>query len=248
MIMLRSLALVALLPTSIFAFQAPPSSFVLVGDSTTKANGGWGPGFCGTDTIPSALEPDTPCNNTAQSGATTTSFRVDGSWDFAIDAVKREIANGRKTYVTIQFGHNDQKVAPPETMGANLATMVQELKALGAEPVLVTSLTRRNFHSDGSIDDILGPWANETILVAQQQGTHLLDLHAKSIDYVVAIGPDASHRLNLAAGDNTHLNDNGAIVFGRMVADLLASSFPDVLPIVPNPDLSRNISLGIPSF
>ena len=123
--------------------------------------------------------------------------------------------------MTIQFGHNDQKIAPPESMGANLTVMVEELKALGAEPVLVTSLTRRNFHSDGSIDDILGPWADETTLIAkvaaslldlklrnidgllQQQGTHLLDLHAESIKYVVAIGPDASHRLNLAAGDNT---------------------------------------------
>jgi hypothetical protein len=52
-------------------------------------------------------------------------------------------------------------------MGANLRIMVNDLrntaKAVGkgsVEPVLVTPLTRRNFHSDGSIDDILGPWAD----------------------------------------------------------------------------------------
>ncbi|KAL0580973.1 hypothetical protein V5O48_001065 [Marasmius crinis-equi] len=225
--MLRFSALALLSASSFLALaqEVPPSSFVLIGD-----------------------KPNTPCNNTARSGATTGSFVADGSWDISIDAIKREVANGRKTYVTLQFGHNDQKIAPPESMGANLTTMVQEIQALGAEPVLVTSLTRRNFHSDGSIDDILEPWANETILVSQQQGTHLLDLHASSIEYVVAIGPDASHRLNLSPDDNTHLNEDGAIVFARLVADLFNASFPGILPIVPDPELSRNISLGIPSF
>jgi len=38
--------------------------------------------------------------------------------------------------------------------------MVREIRDLGAEPVLVTSLTRRSFHSDGTIADTLGPWAD----------------------------------------------------------------------------------------
>ena len=62
--------------------------------------------------------------------------------------------------MTIQFGHNDQKIAPPESMGTNLTLMVQQVRALGAEPVLVTSLTRRTFNADGTIDDTLGPWAD----------------------------------------------------------------------------------------
>lgn len=95
------------------------------------------------------------------------------------------------------------KIAPPESMGANLTVMVQQIRALGAEPVLVTSLTRRSFHTNGTIEDTLGPWADETILVSQQQNTHLLDLHAASIKYVEAIGPDAAHRLNRLPGDNT---------------------------------------------
>ncbi|KAJ7475879.1 hypothetical protein FB451DRAFT_989224, partial [Mycena latifolia] len=58
------------------------------------------------------------------------------------------------------------------------------------------------------------PWADETILVSQQLSTHLLDLHAASITYCEEIGPDAAHRLNREADDNTHLNNNGTIVFG----------------------------------
>jgi lysophospholipase L1-like esterase len=62
--------------------------------------------------------------------------------------------------VTIQFGHNDMKIGPPESMGANLTSMVKQIRAIGGEPVLVTSLTRRSFHSNGKLIDTLGPWAN----------------------------------------------------------------------------------------
>lgn len=61
--------------------------------------------------------------------------------------------------MTIQFGHNDMKIAPPESMGVNLTAMVKEVRNLGAEPVLVTSLTRRSFRANGTVADTLGPWA-----------------------------------------------------------------------------------------
>ncbi|KAF9030959.1 hypothetical protein BDZ89DRAFT_1064284, partial [Hymenopellis radicata] len=50
------------------------------------------------------------------------------------------------------------KIAPPGSMGANMTIMVQEIRALGAEPILVTSLTRRSFNDDGTIADTLQPW------------------------------------------------------------------------------------------
>ncbi|KAK7033151.1 SGNH hydrolase [Favolaschia claudopus] len=237
--------------------RSVPTSFVLVGDSTTANgtilnSGGWGNGFCGSTNItaltPSSLVKDTPCINTAKNGATTGSFVADGSWDIAVAAIQAEVARGRRTLVTLQFGHNDMKIAPPESMGANLTIMIDQIRSLGAEPVLVTSLTRRNFFDNGTIQDALAPWADETILISQQQQTHLLDLHAHSITYVEAIGPDAAHRLNRSPDDNTHLNENGTIVFGRMVADLFRASFPGELPIISNPGLSFNISHGIPSY
>ncbi|KAF5362865.1 hypothetical protein D9758_007023 [Tetrapyrgos nigripes] len=235
--------------------QTAPTSFVLVGDSTTANgttpnSGGWGNGFCGSTvtSTPSSLAPGTPCINTAHNGATTGSFVADGFWDISLAAIRGEVAKGRRTLVTIQFGHNDMKIAPPESMGQNLTMMVQQIRALKAEPVLVTSLTRRDFNNDGTINDSLGPWADQTILISQQQNTHLLDLHAASITYVEAIGPDPAHRLNRTPDDNTHLNNNGTIVFGRMVADLMNASFPNQLPIIANPALTFNITHGIPSF
>ncbi|KAF8917423.1 SGNH hydrolase [Mucidula mucida] len=233
-----------------------PTSFVLIGDSTTANgttpnSGGWGNGFCGSTvtSTPSSLESDTPCINTAHNGATTGTFVAGGFWNISVAAIQSEVAKGRRTFATIQFGHNDMKIAPPESMGVNMTLMVQEIRALGAEPILVTSLTRRSFNDDGTIADTLQPWADEAILVAQEQGTHLLDLHAASIAYCEAIGEAASHRLNRLEDDNTHLNVNGTIVFGRMVADLMEASFPPGdLPIIANPELSFNITHGIASY
>ncbi|PPQ82001.1 hypothetical protein CVT24_009893 [Panaeolus cyanescens] len=238
-----------------FVAAQRPTSFVLVGDSTTangttENSGGWGNGLCGstiTGNIAS-IAAGTPCINTAHNGATTGTFVSNGFWATSLAAIKSEVGKGRRTLVTIQFGHNDMKIAPPESMGQNLTSMVQQVRALGAEPVLVTSLTRRSFNSAGKVSDTLGPWADETKLIAQQQGTHLLDLHAASIKYVEAIGPDAAHRLNRTPDDNTHLNVNGTTVFGRMVADLLKMSFPGELPIIANDPLSNNIARGIASF
>ncbi|KAJ6576472.1 SGNH hydrolase [Mycena vulgaris] len=242
---------------SVSARAHAPTSFVLIGDSTTANgtvpnSGGWGNGFCGS-TDPSAvtassLAPGTPCINTAHNGATTGSFVADGFWNISIATIKAEVAKGRRTLATIQFGHNDMKIAPPESMGANMTVMVNQIRALGAEAVIVTSLTRRSFNANGTIADALGPWADEAILIAKQLGTHLLDLHAASIKYVEAIGPDAAHRLNRLPDDNTHLNENGTIVFGRMLADLMSASFPGALPIIANPGLTFNISHGIASF
>jgi len=251
-----SIALGCLL-VSVSAFKNVPTSFVLVGDSTTANgtildSGGWGNGFCGSTNeaalTASSLAPGTPCINTAKNGATTGSFVADGSWNISVATIQGEIAKGRRTLVTVQFGHNDMKIAPPESMGANLTIMVDQIRALGAEPVLVTSLTRRTFFDNGTIQDLLAPWADETILISQQLQTHLLDLHAHSITYVEAIGPDAAHRLNRSPDDNTHLNENGTIVFGRMVADLMSASFPHQLPIIPNPGLTFNITHGIASY
>jgi lysophospholipase L1-like esterase len=82
------------------------------------------------------------------------------SFNISLAAIRGEVAKGRRTLVTIQFGHNDQKIAPPESMGANMTVMVKQIRALGGEPVLVTSLTRRNFNPNGTIIDALGPWAD----------------------------------------------------------------------------------------
>jgi hypothetical protein len=173
-----TIALATLISTFNFVHAVPKCrkkyAFVLTGDSTTAANGGWGDGFC------SILAVNTSCANHGKSGATTGTFEESGALDSALADVALFAKAGKKTFVTVQFGHNDQKIvstsqgqvqqlhlthftlsqAPPESMGRNLTTIAGQIRAAGGEPVLVTSLSRRNFFSNGTINDILGPWAN----------------------------------------------------------------------------------------
>ncbi|KAI0748145.1 SGNH hydrolase [Daedaleopsis nitida] len=221
-------------------------SFIIIGDSTSKYDGGWGPGFCiSTKDITTVT-----CINLAVSGGTTGGFFESGLFETSLAAVGAEAALGHRPVVTVQYGHNDQKIAPAEGMGKNLTTIVKAIKAVGGSPILVTSLTRRNFFANGTIDDALELWAEETIKVAHAQRLPLLDLHAQSVEYCEAIGPEASHRLNYLPTDNTHLNPNGATVFGRMVADLMVAALGNStsLGIIANPELTYNITHGIPSY
>lgn len=90
---------------------------------------------------------------------------------------------------------------------------------------------------------------NATISVALERETKWIDLNKASTDYVNAIGPDASHVYNLAPDDNTHLNDWGSVVFGRMVSDLLVEKYGDVFEqwTVENQTLSEAIEAGLPA-
>ncbi len=186
------------LATSLVAFAgaahaqetAPPRfnavKIVLVGDSTTAVQGGWGPSFCAKHVTSFAA-----CINLARGGRSSGNYRTEGSWALAMDEIKSGGFN--ETYVLIQFGHNDQPGKPGRSTDlatefpANLKRYVEEVRAAGAEPVLVTPLTRRQFQ-DGKLIDDLGPWAQATRKAAAETGTPLLDLHADSVAAVQAMG------------------------------------------------------------
>ena len=117
--------------------QAAPH-IVLVGDSTVTEGSGWGLGFR------QLVAGDVVVTNTAQNGRSSKSFRDEGHWATAIAA--------KGDYYLIQFGHNDQPGKGPEretdpatTFPANMARYVDEVRAIGATPILVTSLVRRTF-------------------------------------------------------------------------------------------------------
>ncbi|KAK4623819.1 Rhamnogalacturonan acetylesterase RhgT [Fulvia fulva] len=227
--------------------SALPPFFLVAGDSTTAKGGGWGDGFLET-----TLSSPASGINYGHSGTTTVSFRALGDWDTVL-----EEAEGHKyaydVFVTIQFGHNDQKPAANISLSqfaANLATFVDEVRSVGAEPILISSLTRRTFSGDPPrVIENLANERNATISVALERETKWIDLNKASTDYVNAIGPDASHVYNLAPDDNTHLNDWGSVVFGRMVSDLLVEKYGDVFEqwTVENQTLSEAIEAGLPA-
>lgn len=163
------------------------SKIVLVGDSTTAVQGGWGPAFCAQH-VTSFLS----CVNLARGGRSSYSYRAEGSWDIAL----HEMRGGpyQATYVLVQFGHNDQPGKPGRSTDLatefpdNLRRYVREIRAAGAQPVLLTPLTRRQF-KDGQLVDDLGAWAEATRRVAKELDVPLVDLYARSRALVQGMGP-----------------------------------------------------------
>jgi len=194
---LKALALAAVLATTPLAVQAqisepaPPKfkavKIVLVGDSTTAVLGGWGPSFCGWHVTSFAA-----CINLARGGRSSGNYRTEGSWALAMDEIKS--GGFTDTYVLIQFGHNDQPGKPGRSTDlaaefpANMKRYVEEVRAAGGKPILVTPLTRRQF-KDGKLLDDLGPWADAVRKVAVATNTPVVDLHARSQAAVQAMGP-----------------------------------------------------------
>ncbi|KAI0456399.1 carbohydrate esterase family 12 protein [Xylaria acuta] len=216
-------------------------AFFLAGDSTTAVDGGWGNGL-----LAPLLEPAWGLNM-GLSGATTKSFVARGNWENVTSHLK-ENAGAYDCYVTISFGHNDQKEESGVTFEEyqqNLINFANEVKSLGGKALLVSSLTRRVFPGDPhNATDSLHDQRLAAIEAAAATGSAIVDLNAASLAYVDAIGRDASWAYNWGDDmkDMTHLNPWGEVVFGRMVADLVIRAKPDLGGwITPNETLSDAI-------
>lgn len=117
------------------ASRASPPAFFLAGDSTTAivstGGGGWGDGFL------SFLTEHAQGENLGHNGATTVSFVRDGDWADLLRLV-RKAHDQYDVFVTIQFGHNDQKpekgISLDEFQG-NLEGLAKEVREAGATPV-----------------------------------------------------------------------------------------------------------------
>ncbi len=198
---------------------------ILVGDSTVNDQGGWGAG------LKPLFDDGVECVNYAKNGRSSKSFIEEGHWQKALA--------GGADYVLIQFGHNDMPGKGPEretdpntTYRDWMSRYVDESRAIGAVPVLVTSMTRRNFR-DGKIVTLLGDYAQAVRELAREKGVPLVDLHASSIELLNQLGPAESETLGpIVDGrpDRTHLSAKGQAVMAAVVADLLREAVPELGP------------------
>ncbi|MHC5147735.1 rhamnogalacturonan acetylesterase [Stenotrophomonas rhizophila] len=185
------------------------SKIVLVGDSTTAVQGGWGPAFCARH-VTSFLT----CTNLARGGRSTYNYRAEGSW--ALAEAEMRTPGYATTWVLVQFGHNDQPGKPGRSTDLqrefpdNLRRYVREIRAAGAQPVLLTPLTRRQF-ADGVLIDDLAPWAEAVRAVARELEVPLVDLHARSRAVVQALGPVAAMPLAQAQAAATPAQVSAAL-------------------------------------
>ena len=161
-VLLSATVLLALMPGAPHAQSTQPIRIVLVGDSTVTDDSGWGAGFkrLATDKVEIV--------NTAANGRSSKSFIDEGRW---AEALAR-----RGQYYLIQFGHNDEPGKGPEretdpktTYRANMARYVDDARAIGATPILVTSLIRRLYKDDGTIRTTQTPYVEVVRTLAAEK-------------------------------------------------------------------------------
>jgi len=228
-----------------------PPAFILAGDSTTAVQstggGGWGTGF-----LNNTVQAGAAGTNFGHDGATTVSFRAGGDWANVLAATTNYSAN-YTPFVTIQFGHNDQKPSANITLPeftANLAQFATDVDALGvgATPVIVTPLSRRTF-DDAVPPAVVEDLANMTgaaIQAAEAGGWHWINLNRESTEFLNDVGPANASVYNLISTDFTHLNPGGSVVFGGLVGDLLVAELPWVWQYVgPGLELEEALKTGL---
>ena len=102
--------------------------FFLIGDSTVAVDGGWGNGLLAYLRDPAKGE------NLAVSGTTTDTWKSNGRWKSLIKSVEAA-SEDYEPIVTIQFGHNDQKVMEVDIFQTKLESIVADIKKAGGTPV-----------------------------------------------------------------------------------------------------------------
>jgi lysophospholipase L1-like esterase len=161
---------------------------VLAGDSTTAVGSGWGPGFM------KCLGDDVQCINMARGGRSSRSFIAEGRWKQCLDL--------KPDYVLIQFGHNDQpghgaaRESDPDVAYRKFINQyVDDARAAGIKPILITSMSRRQWGADGKIHSTLEPYAKVVREIAAEKNVPLIDLHAMSIELYERLGKTETNTL-----------------------------------------------------
>jgi len=204
---------------------AGPLHVYLVGDSTVASGTGWG------DALSDSLRDDVAVHNHGRGGRSSKSYWDEG----AFDAVRDALAPGDLVFV--QFGHNDAKPdaarntdpgSPPDhdgTYRAHLELYLEATRAVGATPVLVTSVSRMVFRDDGSLARTHGDYPDAMRATARANDVALLDLEEESYETFSALGEEETLALYSAndGADLTHFPPDKAWRVAAMVADLVAS-------------------------
>ena len=102
--------------------------------------------------------------------------------------------------------------------------MAQDVLTAGGTPVLVTSLSRCKYVSTRFIKPDPTDVVNAALSVASANSFPFIDLNKASMAYLNGIGETNARLYDRIAGDTTHLNAAGDMLFGNMVSWLLGSS------------------------
>lgn len=230
--MKKILLIFTIVASTLLLAQQKPILF-LIGDSTmaTKENPDRNPEHGWGQVLPQFLTSGIEIQNHAVNGRSSKSFRTEGRWD----KVEKQLKKG--DFVIIQFGHNDQKIKdstkftnPYTQYRANLERYVNEARAKGATPVLMTSIVRRNFNENGVLIDTHKEYPLVVRMVANDLKVPFVDMQLLTEQMEIAYGPENSKKLHLyykegedpyypkGKEDDTHLSKLGAETVAKLAA------------------------------
>ena len=227
--------IMSFLATLLISTGSHATTVFIVGDSTASIKAakdrpetGWGEAF------KNLLPENIALENVAKNGRSTRSFVAEGRWQAVVDQLNAG------DIVLIQFGHNDQKLYdrkrftdPWRDYPQYLRTFVEDTRAKGAHPVLITPIARRKFDKDGNIEATHRPYPEVVREMAKNLNAPLIDANTFSRQWLLELGNEASKNFFLhlppskhpnypdGIADDTHLNPNGALVVATFVADEL---------------------------
>ncbi|MCC6488222.1 MAG: rhamnogalacturonan acetylesterase [Candidatus Hydrogenedentes bacterium] len=170
----------------------------------------------------------------ARSGRSSKSFLEEGAWAPIRDALKPG------DFVFIQFGHNDSKKEDPKrftepdtTYKQFLTTYVNDTRAKGSVPVLLTSINRYRWDENDKLVDTMGAYPDAARALAKELDVPLIDLHQRTRKLYESLGPQGTRSLFLflAKGespnypdgkeDGTHLREEGARAVSKLVVEAI---------------------------
>ncbi len=226
-----------------------PIDIFMIGDSTMAnkvpevyPETGWG------QVLPLYFDTLTTVHNHAVNGRSSKSFIGEGRWQVVLDSL--EVGD----YLFIQFGHNDQKIKSPdrytEPYGEytdNLKKYINESRAKGAKPILLTSIVRRKFNEDSTLIDTHTDYPPAMRKVAEDMNVPLIDLQVMTANLVESLGDEASKQLYLwdpnvserfpeGRKDDTHLCVEGA----KKVAGLAVNSLAEIDEVLSSHIINKN--------
>lgn len=150
-------------------------------------------------------------DNKAKNGRSTKSFIAEGIWKSITDSLQAG------DYVLIQFGHNYEvpskaTYTPKADYQANLKRMIDETRAKGAYPVLITPVARRKFDAAGLVEGTHEEYSAIVRQVASTEQVPLIDLDKESQALLQQFGSEDSKMLfnYLNPGENPNYPDGRA--------------------------------------
>ncbi|MCA9073088.1 MAG: hypothetical protein KDA84_29400, partial [Planctomycetaceae bacterium] len=131
-------------------------------------------------------------------------------------------------------GKGDRYTDPKTDFRDYLRSYIEESREIGAKPILVTPMTRRQFQN-GEIRTILRPYAEAMLAVGKEKQVPVIDLHKASVKLFNDLGDAGSADLSPSKTDRTHFSRKGALAIAKLVIQQLPQAAPQLATHLRNP-------------